>query len=225
MKSRGKEPHSNLSEDLSAAQRCKDDRMNGAVMKWREGKQKVACCCPCSHVETVIWALTSSEILKNVTPLRSLKTSSQHTLCWPYVFDVQFRPHLLLALLLNSIFCPSWQLLKNASLSSARPQEEEDPFHTHRLVTSASDHMARASSPHAIYHLVSKELPFRGDKGTHTEEERKSKKFPFQERRHIPFIWCTAFTLFLLPLLRKDPYLVTVSNLTQLFLSSNISQH
>lgn len=116
MKSRGKEPHSNLSEDLSAAQRCKDDRMNGAAMKWREGKQKVSCCCPCSHVETVIWALTSSEILKNVTLLRSLKTSSQHTLCWPYVFDVQFRPHLLLALLLNSIFCPSWQLLKNASL-------------------------------------------------------------------------------------------------------------
>ena len=78
MKSRGKRSHGNLSEDLSVAQRCKDDRMNGAMMKWREGKQRVACCCPCSHMETVICALTSSEILKNVTLLRSLKSNTLH---------------------------------------------------------------------------------------------------------------------------------------------------
>lgn len=64
--------------------------------------------------------------------------------------------------------------------SFAGPQEEEDPFHTHRLVTSSSDRVAHATSSHAIYHLVSNELPFLGDKGTHREEERKSEKFPVQ---------------------------------------------
>lgn len=40
----------------------------------------------------------------------------KHPPCWPCIFDVKFRPYLFLALLLNSTFCPSWQLLKNASL-------------------------------------------------------------------------------------------------------------
>ena len=102
----------------------------------------------------------------------------------PCIFAVQFRPCLLLALLLNSTFCPSWQLLKKAGwhlLEFRRVTGGGGP-----IPHSASRDLlfwrrGRATSTHAIYHLVSNELPFLGDRRTKERMKESQRNFLFSK--------------------------------------------
>lgn len=85
-------------------------------MKGREGKQRVACCCSAARWKPSSGPLLHQRFWKMWLSWDLWRLPVKHPPCRPCIFDVQFRPCLLLALLLNSTFCPSWQLLKKAGL-------------------------------------------------------------------------------------------------------------
>lgn len=154
-----------------------------------EGRQQRVACC---WLPAATWKPSSEPLLHQ----RFLKCDFPeisgrlpvNTLHADPMLDVQFGPYLPLALLaVNLIFCPSWQLLKNPSL------------HLFEFCRTTG---GRGPTPHSLprdlcfwshgpclpsCHLPScfQRAPFRGDKGTHTEEERKSKKFPFLRKGGI----------------------------------------
>lgn len=183
MKSRGKGSHSNLSEDLSAAQRRENDRMNGAVMKWREGKRRVACCCFCSQMETVIWALTSSEVLKNVTLLRSLKTSSQTPSTPTLHFCCSIQTLLTSSFVAELYLLPILTTSQESRLTFAGVPQGHRRRGTHStlslsrppLLTAWPCHLHSCHLPSCFQRAA---LPRR--QKNQGEDERKSKKFPFQ---------------------------------------------